>query len=205
MNQPLGQAVGNSLEVIEAIETLQGNGPDDLVEHCVEIALHMLRLAGQGEKWTDDDAVRSMLREKLTSGEALEQFRRLVRNQGGDVMMIDDTSKLPRASIQENLIAGDSGYVKGIAADKVGQAALILGAGREVKGAPVDHAVGVEVFVRVGDPVEAGDIVATLHASDPDKAEEAKVLLTHAIEYSSEEVERLPLFYGVLDSRRDLE
>ncbi len=204
MNQPLGRAVGNSLEVIEAIETMQGNGPEDVVEHCVEIALHMLRLAGQGDKWTDDDDTRALLHETLNNGDALEQFRRLIANQGGDVSVIDDPSKLPRASIQENLVAGDSGYVKGIAANKVGQAALVLGAGRETKGMPVDHAVGVEVFVRVGDPVEAGDIVATLHANDPEKAEEAKVLLTHAITYSNAEVERLPLFYGVLDSRRDL-
>ncbi|MAU10983.1 MAG: thymidine phosphorylase [Anaerolineaceae bacterium] len=201
MNQPLGQAVGNALEVIEAIETLKGGGPADFREHCLEVAHYMVQLAGQGEKWTDADAVRSELEEHLNNGEALEKFRLMVEAQGGDLAQIDDPSKLPSAKLREDVLATESGYIEKVVALQVAYAANALGAGREKKGDPVDHAVGVMVYVNVGDKVAEGDRLFTIHANSEAQLAEAKAHLAEAISYASAPVEPLPLFYGVIDSR----
>ena len=201
MNQPLGQAVGNALEVIEAIETLKGGGPSDFREHCLEVAHYMVQLAGQGEKWTDADAVRSELEERLNNGEALEKFRLMVEAQGGDLAQIDDPSKLPSAKLREDVLATESGFIEQVVALEVAYAANALGAGREKKGDPVDHAVGVMVYVNVGDKVAEGDRLFTIHANSENQLAEAKAHLAEAISYASAPVEPLPLFYGVIDSR----
>ncbi len=199
MQQPLGNAVGNALEVKESIETLRGNGPADLVEHCLVIAGYMLRLAGRGERWTDEDQVREILTEKLNNGEAFERFREMVSTQGGDLAMVDDPSLLPRAKFQETLQAFDAGYVSQVAADHVAQAALILGAGRMRKEDAVDHAVGVEVFINVGDEVQQGQEIARIHANDEAALKDAQQEVLNAIQISSEAVDPLPLFYDVIE------
>ncbi|MCA9915626.1 MAG: pyrimidine-nucleoside phosphorylase, partial [Anaerolineae bacterium] len=196
---PLGNAVGNALEVKESIETLCGNGPADLVEHCLVIAGYMLRLAGRGERWTNEDQVRELLMEKLNNGEAFERFREMVSTQGGDLSMVDDPSLLPQAKFQKTLHASETGSVSQVAADHVAQAALILGAGRMRKEDAIDHAVGVEVFVHVGDAVQQGQEIARIYANDETTLQDAQQEVLKAIQINNEAVDALPLFYGVIE------
>ncbi len=199
MNQPLGSAVGNALEVAEAVNTLRGEGPADIHEHCVEVAAQMLRLAGRGQRWADMAETRSEVDQALKSGKGFEYFRRMVAAHGGDVSQIDDVSRLPQARLRHDLKAVSSGYIAAIQADKVGWATLALGAGRATKEETIDHAVGIEAPVKVGDHVEEGDRVMTLHANDEGKLAAALALLDGAVEYSIQPVEPLPLFHGIID------
>lgn len=201
MNQPLGVAIGNALEVAEAIETLRGGGAADLREHCIELASFMVELAGRGKKWTDHDAVRAELEESLQNGTALAKFRLMVEAQGGEVAAVDNPALLPQARIKSDVGAAMAGYVAEISADKIAQAALVLGAGREKKSDSIDHAVGVEVFVKVGQKIESGETIARIHANSESHLEEARRYVNGAILYSAEPVEALPLFYGVIDGR----
>ncbi|GAB4443779.1 MAG: pyrimidine-nucleoside phosphorylase [Anaerolineae bacterium] len=199
MNQPLGEAVGNALEVREAIDVLRGGGPADLREHCLVVAGHMLRLAGMGR----DPALRDVMptmEAKLQSGEALARFRRLVELQGGDARMVDDPDRLPQATIVETIAAPARGYVKSVEARAVGIASMVLGAGREKKGDPIDHAVGVVVHRKVGEAVAAGDPLFTVHANDAARLDEAKAHLSRAITLSDVPVAPLPLFYDMLEA-----
>ncbi len=199
MNQPLGAAVGNALEVREAVATLHGGGPADLREHCLVVAGHMLRLAGLSQDPALAD-VRPLMQEKLQNGEALARFRKLVELQGGDARMVDDPDRLPQAHIVEPMAAQRSGYVAQVDARAVGIASMALGAGREKKGDPVDHAVGVIVHRKVGDPVQAGAPLFTVHANDPNRLDEAKSILAGAATLSESPVEPLPLFYDMLEA-----
>lgn len=199
MNQPLGSAVGNALEVREAIETLRHQGPADFTEHCLEIAAYMLRLAGQGKRWQDRAATRSELEEKLADGSALAKFRLMVEAQGGDVRMVDDPDRLPKAQFIENVLAEREGTLSHVDALKIALAAFDLGAGREKKGDPIDLAVGVVCSVKVGDRIQPGDILATLHANDRTRLESARAQLREAFEFSDTAVSRLPLFYDVIE------
>jgi pyrimidine-nucleoside phosphorylase len=192
MNQPLGNAVGNSLEVVEAIETLKDNGPDDFLEHCLHVSAHMLVL---GKRAKDLAAGRVMAEKSIVDGSAFEKLRVLVQAQGGDVSYVDDTSKFPRAEYVEVVESPRSGYLAEIQARTVGEAAVALGAGRARKADPVDHAVGFLIHHKVGDQVEKGEPLFTVHANSPEKLTEARtaVLLAHV--FSEQPVERLPLFY----------
>lgn len=201
MNQPLGVAVGNALEVAEAVRTLRGQGPTDFEAHCIEVATYMLRLAGQGKRWVDLDETRDDARRVLRSGAALERFRRMVEVQGGDVGQIDDLGKLPQAQIKGELRAAEDGYIQNIYADKVGLATLALGAGRATKAESIDHAVGIEVHANVGDTVSRNDVLMTIHANGQDALRAALSLLDGAIVYSDRAVDPLPLFYGVIDGK----
>lgn len=195
MNQPLGYAVGNALEVREAIDTLQGGGPPDLVEHCLTVAGHMLRLAGKSTA-PDLSDIRPTLEEKLHNGEAWEVFRTLVRAQGGDVSQIDQPERLPRAPVIVEAISPRSGYLRMIHAREIGLAAVDLGAGRRKKGDPIDHAVGVVVHHKVGDYVEKGEPLFTIHARTEEAARAAQQRVMSAHAWS--ERPGLPLFYDVL-------
>ncbi|MXX51172.1 MAG: thymidine phosphorylase [Chloroflexi bacterium] len=199
MNQPLGVAVGNALEVAEAVETLQGGGPADLRAHCIEVAAHMLRLAGRGRRYVDLAENRELLAQQLDAGAGMQPLLRMMAAQGGDVTQIQDASRLPRAKLQEEFTARETGAVAAIYADKVGWAALALGAGRATKTDTIDHAVGIEVHVNVGDQVAAGDRLMTVHANDEGKLAAALTLLAEALAYSAEPVARLPLFHGMVD------
>jgi len=198
MNQPLGVAVGNALEVKEAIACLQGAGPEDLREHCLEVAGYMLRLAGRGQQWTDASAVRALLQQKLADGSAFAKFRQLVGGQGGDTTMLDQPSLLPQAEFVEALNAASSGYIAELAANEIGIASSELGAGREKKGDPVDLAVGLEVHIKVGDFVQAGDTLITIHANSQVKLAACRARLEKAIRLSPTPVDRLPLFYETI-------
>ncbi len=196
MNQPLGNAVGNALEVREAVMMLRNEGPDDLREHCLITAAHMLRMAGAGEL---AEAIQ-MAEKSLEDGSALEVFCRLVEAQGGDVGMVEDLDRLPRAGLVETVTADRAGYVSQIHARFVGLASMLLGAGRQKKGDPVNHAVGLVFHVKVGDRVEAGQPIFTLHADDDDRLQAARRRLENAITWSSAATAALPLFYDVLEA-----
>ncbi len=195
MNQPLGHAVGNALEVKEAIATLQGQGPADFYEHCLTVAAHMLVLGGVADSV---EAGRARIAEVIASGRAWERFRAMVRAQGGDVRAVDEPERLPRARYIETVPAPRAGYIAGVHARRVGETAVVLGAGREKKGDPVDHAVGIVVHVKVGDEVEAGQPLFTIHANDPAKLAQARAALLDAVTWSDTPTPRLPLFYGVI-------
>ena len=192
MNQPLGCAVGNALEVREAIDTLRGGGPDDFREHCLRVAVRMLAL---GEVAADEQAGRALAEQSLADGSALAKFRQLVGAQGGDVSYVDDPAKLPRAALVEVVNAPRSGSLSQVQARAVGEASVALGAGRAQKGDPVDHAVGFVIHHKVGDRVEKGEPLFTVHASDQKRLDAAiaSVLAAHVI--VDHPVPPLPLFY----------
>lgn len=197
MNQPLGNAVGNAVEVREAIETLRGGGPDDLVEHCITVAGHMLRLAGKSHE-EDLSDIRPQLVEKLNNGEAFEVFKRLVEAQGGDVSQVEDPGELPTAPIIVDVPSPQSGYLRRVDAREVGLAAMALGAGRKKKGEPVDHAVGLIILHNVGERVEEGDPLFVVHARSEADAEQARQRVLAAHEWADRP--GIPLFYDVISS-----
>jgi pyrimidine-nucleoside phosphorylase len=195
MNQPLGQAVGNALELREAIETLHGGGPPDFREHCLVVAAHMLVL---GEMATDEGHGRSLAQEALDTGKAWERFKALVAAQGGDVAYLENPERLPKASLVETVPAPQNGYLRAIDAQAIGETAVLLGAGRARKGDPIDHAVGVQVLHKVGDRLTAGETLFIVHANDRSLLAEARQRLLAAHAWSDTPVEPLPLFYGVI-------
>ncbi|MGI6127714.1 MAG: pyrimidine-nucleoside phosphorylase [Planifilum sp.] len=162
MNQPLGYAVGNALEVREAIETLQGRGPKDLEELCLVLGGQMVVLSGKADSTGEAE---EMLKNALRSGQALDKFREWIASQGGDPAVADDPDRLPRAAYQIEVPARDAGVVAEIVADEIGLAAMMLGAGRATKDSEIDLAVGLTLHKKIGDPVEKGEPLATIHAN----------------------------------------
>ncbi|MFO7288923.1 MAG: pyrimidine-nucleoside phosphorylase [Bacillota bacterium] len=162
MSQPLGHAVGNALEVREAIETLRGEGPKDLEELCLTLGGQMVMLAG---KAGSAEEAEEKLREVLRSGKALEKFREWIASQGGDPKAVDDPDRLPRAAHQIPVPAKEKGVVAEIVTDQIGIAAMMLGAGRTTKESEIDLSVGLVLHKKIGDPVEKGEPLATIHAN----------------------------------------
>ncbi|MEZ4667517.1 MAG: pyrimidine-nucleoside phosphorylase [Anaerolineae bacterium] len=198
MNQPLGVAVGNALEVAEAIECLNGAGPADFREHCLYVASQMLHLAGRGDRWLDQVDTERYLVSQLDNGQAFAKFRQMVVGQGGDVTMVDDPSRLPRASITNVVTATSAGYVSQVAAERIGQAAFELGAGRQKKGDPIDLAVGLLVHVKVGDHIEQGAPLVTIYANSDAHVAPCIAHIHAAINIVAQPVDSLPLFYGTI-------
>jgi pyrimidine-nucleoside phosphorylase len=196
MNQPLGNAVGNMLELREALDTLHGAGPDDFREHCLVVASHMLHLGGVSP---DLPSARHRAETALTHGEGLAFFRKLIAAQGGDIRYVDDPQKFPAAPYIETLPAPRPGYLAGIHARQVGETAVALGAGRAKKGDKIDHAVGIEIHHKVGAFVEKDTPLFTLHAHSPASLAEARPALLAAHTWSDHPVEPLPLFYEVIE------
>lgn len=192
MNQPLGHAVGNALEVAEAIEALKGGGPEDLREHCLHVSAHML-VMGKRVKQLDDG--RKMAEKAIADGSALEKFRVLVAAQGGDVSYVDDPDKLPKARMVELVKAPRSGWLAQIDARAVGEASVALGAGRAKKSDPVDHAVGFVILHKVGDQVQEGETLFEVHADEAGKAAAAREAVLAAHTFSDRRMPPLPLFY----------
>jgi len=180
------------LEVIEAIETLKDNGPEDFLEHCLHVSAHMLVL---GKRAQDLNEGHAMAEKSITDGSAFEKFRVLVEAQGGDVSYVDNTSKFTRAEYVEVVESPRNGYLAQVQARSVGEAAVALGAGRARKSDPVDHAVGFLIHHKVGDQVEKGEPLFTIHANDEEKLAEARNVVLSAHDFSAHPVERLPLFY----------
>lgn len=195
MAEPLGFAVGNALEVQEAIETLRGRGPDDLAELCLGLGSEMLMLAGVASKPAD---ARHRLSGAIADGSGLAKLRELIAAQGGDERVIDRPELLPQAQFRQVVPAPQAGWVSGIDALVVGHAAQLLGAGRAKKEDKIDLAVGVVVHRKVGARVAAGDPLATIHANDPLRAEAAAAELVGAFALSESEVAPLTLIHEVI-------
>ncbi|NDJ84619.1 MAG: thymidine phosphorylase [Chloroflexi bacterium] len=198
MSQPLGITAGNALEVREAIETLHGEGPNDFTDHVIEIAAQMIVLSPHSEYQTIESA-RDAARQAIQDGSAFGKFRTMVAAQGGDVRQVDNPELLPTAEFCETITAAQSGYIERLDALQIGQAVIDVGGGRETKGAPIDHAVGVETLHKIGDQVNRGDIVFRVHANDQARLARAiKRLHEKALAVATEPVEGRPLFYDTI-------
>ncbi|MGP3608320.1 pyrimidine-nucleoside phosphorylase [Anoxybacillus sp. PDR2] len=191
MSQPLGYAIGNALEVKEAIDTLKGEGPEDLQELCLVLGSHMVYLA---EKAASLEEARAMLEKAMQDGSALNTFKKFLAAQGGDVSVIDDPSKLPQAKYQIELIAQEDGYVTEIVADAVGTAAMLLGAGRATKESSIDLAVGLVLRKKIGDAVHKGESLVTIY-SNSEQVDEVKNMLYENIKITPEPVQAPTLIY----------
>ena len=192
MNQPLGNAVGNALEVHEAIDALHGGGPEDFREHCLHVSAHMLVL---GEKVKTLEEGRELAEKAVENGSAFEKLRTLVKAQGGDVSYVDHPEKFPQAKYVEVVESPKGGYLDQVQARSVGEASVELGAGRAKKGDPVDHAVGFIIHHKVGDKVEKGQPLFTIHANGEKLLEQARERVLAAHGWNDFPVPALPLFY----------
>ncbi|WP_342388388.1 pyrimidine-nucleoside phosphorylase [Salinicoccus bachuensis] len=187
MSEPLGYAIGNALEVKEAIDTLKGEGPEDLTALCLELGAQMAVLGGAAESL---DEAKDKLRAVIDNGQALEKFKVFLKNQGGDASVVDDVSKLPQAQYQFEVKADDSGFVEEIAAEEIGIASAMLGAGRQTKEDEIDLAVGIVLKKKVGDRVEQGDTIAVIHSNSEDIGEvELKILDNYRIGSKENKIE----------------
>jgi pyrimidine-nucleoside phosphorylase len=194
MSEPLGREVGNATEVREAIEVLNGGGEPRLKELCLTLAAHM---TVAGDAYPDIETARRSLDELLRSGQALRTFRRFVEAQGGDPSVVDDPGRLPQAAVHVSVRAEKEGYVRAIDAERVGIAAMLLGAGRETKEDKIDHAVGITLHKKVGDRVRYGDPIATIHSNRERNAESTELLLD-AYEIGPEPVSPAPVVLEVI-------
>ncbi len=192
MDEPLGDAIGNSLEVQEALATLRGGGPKVLGDHCARIAGEMLHLGGLAQDLTEGVRQAS---EAISGGAGLDKFRALVEAQGGDVRFVDEPTRFARARIVQPVAASSAGYLSSVAADEIGLAVVGLGGGREQKGQQIDHAVGVVMQVRIGDRVEVGQPLFTVHAQRDSDAQAAAKRILAALHLSDTPAAALPLFY----------
>jgi pyrimidine-nucleoside phosphorylase len=165
MSQPLGFAIGNALEVKEAIDTLKGEGPDDLTELVLTLGSQMVVLA---KKASTLEEARAKLQESIKNGKALAKFKDFIKNQGGDVSVVDHPEKLPQAKYKIEVPAKESGFVAKMVADEIGIAAMLLGAGRAAKDDVIDLAVGLMLRKKVGDPVTKGESLVTIYANSED-------------------------------------
>ncbi len=195
MDQPLGFAVGNALEVREAIETLCGRGPRDFLLLCLTLGSHMLTLAGKAK---DTGQAEQMLRDAIESGAALAKLAEFVAAQGGDADMVYHPERLPQAALSEELCAPQDGYIERIACDEVGRCSLILGGGRETKEDVIDLSVGILFHRKKGDAVRRGEALATLYANDAARLKEAKERLLRAITVGREPVGKEPLIKKII-------
>ena len=194
MSQPLGYAIGNALEVKEAIDTLKGEGPEDLTELCLVLGSQMAHLAGVGK---DLDEARELLTENIRNGKALEKFKVFLEAQGGDASIVDHPENLPQAAFTEEVKAEQDGYVASIIADSVGVASMMLGAGRETKEDEIDMAAGLILHKKVGDRVKKGDTLVTLYSNKEDMEEaRQKVLASFQIK---DHAEPLTLIHEVIE------
>ncbi|MCL6584968.1 MAG: thymidine phosphorylase, partial [Anoxybacillus sp.] len=191
MSQPLGYAIGNALEVKEAIDTLKGEGPEDLQELCLVLGSHMVYLA---EKSSSLEEARHMLEQAMKDGSALQTFKTFLAAQGGDASVVDDPSKLPQANYVIELEAKEDGYVSEIVADAVGTAAMWLGAGRATKESTIDLAVGLVLRKKVGDAVKKGESLVTIY-SNREQIDDVKQKLYENIRISTTPVQAPTLIY----------
>ncbi|CRK83994.1 pyrimidine-nucleoside phosphorylase [Neobacillus massiliamazoniensis] len=192
MGQPLGYAIGNALEVKEAIDTLKGEGPEDLTELCLTLGSHMVYLANKASSLKE---ARAMLEKAINDGSALDKLKVFLSSQGGDASIVDDPSKLPQAKFTFELEAKEDGYVAEIVADEVGTAAMILGAGRATKESVIDLAVGLVLRKKIGDHVKKGESLVTIYSNFEDVAE-VKEKLYENIKISSAKVDAPILIHG---------
>lgn len=201
MNQPLGNAVGNAIEVIEAIDALKGNGPEDLMELMYALGSQMLIVAGKVKTLEEGTA---LMQEILKSGAALEKLKEMIRAQGGDVNVVEDYTLLPQAGYTMEIPATETGYISDIMAQEIGLAVKIIGAGREKMDDVLDLSSGVYLKKKVGDFTEKGEPIAVLYGNNTEKMQEASLRIQQAYGYSTEKPPVLPMIHAVI-TKEDLE
>lgn len=194
MDQPLGCAIGNALEVREAIEVLHGRGPGDVREICLVLGAEMLGLAGKG----DADACRAMAERAIESGAALAKFREMVAAQGGDPSVADHPDRLPVAPVQAPYRARRRGILRHVISDQLGMASMVLGAGRRTKEETIDPSAGIVLLKKPGEPVDADEPIAMLHTGDAGKLAESARLLDEAIAIGEGECAPVPLIFQTI-------
>lgn len=195
MDQPLGSMIGNALEVVEVVEVLRGEGPEDLRQLCLELAGWMLYLGGVSA--TVEDGKRQS--EKLiSSGKALDRFRQMVELQGGDPRAIDDPRKLPQAQHTMTISSPGGGYLASLKCEQIGTACVVLGGGRERKEDSVDPAVGIVLHKKTGDAVSAGELLATIHYNSEARAQRVRELLEQSYQIADSPVEKRPLIHRII-------
>lgn len=196
MDTPLGNTIGNALEVKEALNTLRGRGPRDLETISFEIAARMLELAGKG----DMEYCREAVRNAVYDGSALKKFAAMVKKQGGDSEVINDESILGKAEFTLDIVSDKCGYVEFMKTDLLGTASMILGAGRETKDSPIDHLAGIVLHKKTGSKVEKGEVIATLHTSSEEKLKEAESVVRDAYIISNRRPETKSLILAYVNS-----
>jgi pyrimidine-nucleoside phosphorylase len=195
MDQPLGNMIGNSLEVIEVVDVLRGSGPEDLRELCLELAGWMLQLGGVSKTVAEAKQQSAHL---ISSGKALEKFRQMVELHGGDAKAIEDVHRLPRARQTSEVSAVKSGYLTSMQCEQIGTACVILGGGRERKEDAVDPAVGIVLHKKVGDRVAPGELVATIHYNEESRAERARQLILENCQIGDVAPPKTPLIHKII-------
>lgn len=195
MDVPLGKAIGNSLEVIEAVETLKGEGPEDLTEICIDIAANMLYMAGKGTV----KECEALAKKAIADGSALQTLVKMVHAQGGNEKLLLDTSLFKKAAYDYEVKAPKTGYIEHVDTESYGMASLALGAGRAKKEDPIDYSAGITLEKKTGDFVKEGDVIAVLHTNKPESVKEAEERILKATEISSEPVEKKPIILGRIE------
>lgn len=196
MNQPLGKYVGNSLEIMECIETMKNKGSEDLTTLCIELSGYMIYLSGKANTFEE---AKNITRKTLEDGSALEKFREIIKSQGGNPNVCDDYSLLPQAKKQMKVIAGENGFVNKIQTDNIGLASMHLGGGRAKMEDKLDYAVGLSIETKLGDRVKKGDTLAVIHYNPSSNLSEAKKLVENS--FLIEEDRKTPpkLIYDIID------
>lgn len=195
MDQPLGRAVGNALEVEEAIATLRGEGPEDFTKLCMTLGTYMLIAGGVA---SDEKDAEKRLQSVIENGSALKKLAEFVQAQGGDAKAVYDTTLLPKASVIEEIASVQSGYIEKIDCDEIGICSLILGGGRETKESEIDLSVGLILNKKVGDRVASGEPLAVIYANDRAKLTAAKERFMKAYHFTDKPVQRAQLIRGVV-------
>ena len=198
MDEPLGFAVGNALEIIEVIETLKGNGPRDLVQLCLSLGSHMLILGGKAQNPYEAE---KLLKNIIENGLALKKFKEFVMAQGGDPSFIDNTNLMPSAKYIYEVKSDREGFVEKIIADEIGIASLMLGAGRETKDSKIDLGVGIVLNKKVGDPVSKGEVLAKIYANAEDKIAPCNEKVINSFIISDKAIKNKKLIYGVVSDK----
>lgn len=192
MDRPLGHAIGNSLEIIEAVNTLRGQGPADLTEVCLQLAANMLYLIGKGTL----DECRKLAEQAIADGSALQKLIDMVEAQGGDSSVIKDTGKFATAPYQADVLAEQDGYIVNMNTEECGIASVVLGAGRETKDSVIDYAAGIIMCKKTGDAVQAGDVIATLYTSKQESLTQAAQIYKSAVTVGCVKPVIEPLIYA---------
>jgi len=195
MNQPLGYAIGNALEVMEASQTLQNQGPADLTRLCIELSARMIFLA---KKTATLDEARRLAEQKLVDGSGYRKFKQVVQAQGGNAQALDKFELLPNATGMREILSPRGGYVSAIEASLIGSASNMIGAGRSVKEDAIDPAVGVILEVKVGEKVDAGSVLCRLYYTREDRVDEAAEVVEDAFRISAQKPEERELILEVV-------
>lgn len=195
MDRPLGYAIGNSLEVIEAIETLKGNGPEDLTELCIALASHMLVISDRGSY----EECEKRVKEVMANGKALNTFANMVEAQGGNKSWILNTDNFPKAKHSKTVCATENGYISGVNTEGYGTASLLLGAGRNTMADKIDFSAGIKLIKKTGDEVKVGDPIAILYAEDETKFASAEKCLLASTKITSAKPASEPLILDIVE------